>query len=477
MSEAEAELRRSFPIITVAVTSLGFALVQLDGSILNIALSQIGISLETGINELQWTVDAYFVTFAVLLLSAGSLSDRWGARRAFVAGFLVFSAASLACGVAPNAAALIAARAVQGAGAALLVPCSLALLNGACGNDAGKRARAVGLWTAAGGVGIAAGPILGGLLIGILGWRSIFFINLPIGMAGIWLTLRFLDQPVPARKRRGLDLAGQTLIALAVLGFVGAIIEAGPSGWHSPLVLSGIILAIATGGAFIIVERTASHPAVPIDLFRNMNIGTTMLVGFAVNSVMFGVTFAFALYFQRVLLFSTVETGIAFLPFALMIIAANVVGGRSVARFGLRIPMFAGLVIAAAGCALLLGIDRNTTYLEILPGQLLIRLGIGLVVPAITTGTLAAVPSARSGVASGALNAVRQTGGAVGVALFGALMTTDIVWGVRIALVISGVLLLVMAIISLVGMRVPHTQDTEPGRRIAGRQSLPSSAR
>jgi DHA2 family methylenomycin A resistance protein-like MFS transporter len=193
MTETEAARRHSFPVMTVAVTSLGFALVQLDGSILNIALSQIGISLRTGINDLQWTVDAYFVAFAVLLLSAGSLSDRWGARRAFVSGFVVFSAASLACGVAPNMAALIAARAVQGVGAALLVPCSLALLSAACGSDAGARARAVGLWTAAGGVGIAAGPILGGLLIGFLGWRSIFFVNVPIGMAGIWLTLRFLD--------------------------------------------------------------------------------------------------------------------------------------------------------------------------------------------------------------------------------------------------------------------------------------------
>src|SRR5580692_3143256 len=208
MTETEAARRHSFPVMTVAVTSLGFALVQLDGSILNIALSQIGISLRTGINDLQWTVDAYFVAFAVLLLSAGSLSDRWGARRAFVSGFVVFSAASLACGVAPNMAALIAARAVQGVGAALLVPCSLALLSAACGSDAGARARAVGLWTAAGGVGIAAGPILGGLLIGFLGWRSIFFVNLPVGVAGIWLTLRFLDQPAPAQKKRGLDLTG-----------------------------------------------------------------------------------------------------------------------------------------------------------------------------------------------------------------------------------------------------------------------------
>ena len=200
-------LRPNVPM-TLAATSLGFAVVQLDGSILNVALSQIGISLGTDINDLQWTVDAYFVAFAVLLLSAGSLSDRWGARRAFVSGFIVFSLASLASGLAPNVAVLIAARTVQGAGAALLVPCSLALLNGVCRDDAGLRARAVGLWTAAGGVGIAAGPILGGLLIAFFGWRSIFLINLPIGVVGIWLTLRFLNQPVSARAR-SLDLTGR----------------------------------------------------------------------------------------------------------------------------------------------------------------------------------------------------------------------------------------------------------------------------
>src|ERR1700691_776731 len=266
MTGTEAGLYRSLPITTVAVTSLGFLLVQMDGSVLNVALSEIGNALRTGINDLQWTVDAYFVAFAVLLLSAGSLSDRWGARRAFVTGFAVFSAASLACGLAPNAPALIAAPAVQGVGAALLVPCSLALLNGACGSDAGIRARAVGLWTAAGGLGIAMGPILGGLLIGLLGWRSIFFVNLPIGAAGIWLAIRFLDQPAPAQRKHGFDLTGQTLIALAILGVVGAIIEAGPSGWHSPLVLSGLVFAIAAGAGFIVVERKASDPAVPIDL-------------------------------------------------------------------------------------------------------------------------------------------------------------------------------------------------------------------
>jgi DHA2 family methylenomycin A resistance protein-like MFS transporter len=179
-----------------------------------------------------------------------------------------------------------------------------------------------------------------------------------------------------------------------------------------------------------------------------------MIVGFTVNLVIYGMTFAFALYFQRVLSFSVAQTGIAFLPFALMVTAANVVGGRCVARYGLRVAIIAGLVIAAAGCGLQLGIGRHTPYLAILPGQLIIRLGIGLVVPAITTGVLSAVASARSGVASGALNAVRQTGGAVGVALYGALMSTDMVRGLQIALALSGLFLLAAAIVSFANIQM-----------------------
>jgi DHA2 family methylenomycin A resistance protein-like MFS transporter len=189
------------------------------------------------------------------------------------------------------------------------------------------------------------------LLVGAFGWRSIFFVNLPLGLAGIWLTLRFLDQHEPPQRRRSLDLAGQALAALTLLGFVGAIIEAGSLGWHTRLVLSGAILAVIAGVAFIVVEAKAADPALPRELFQSTILRTAVLIGFSVNLVIFGISLAFALYFQRVLSFTTVETGLAFLPFALMITAANVVGGRFVARCGLRIPIVMGLVIAAGAAS------------------------------------------------------------------------------------------------------------------------------
>jgi MFS transporter, DHA2 family, methylenomycin A resistance protein len=264
---------------------------------------------------------------------------------------------------------------------------------------------------------------LGGLLVGFIGWRRIFLVNLPIGLIGIWLTLRFIHQTTNrSQLRQGSDLAGQTLAIFALIGLVGAIIEAGSLGWQAPLVLSGVILAILAGAGFIIVEAKTRTPAVPLELFRHPGFSAATIVGFAVNLTVYGSIFAFALYFQHVLFFSPVETGLAFLPFALAMTVANFIGGRIAASFGVRLPIIGGLLVAAAGCAFLSDIDRQTTYAAMLPGQLLIRGGIGLAVPPMTAAVLSTVDHTRSGIASGLLNAVRQTGGAVGVALFGALM-------------------------------------------------------
>ncbi|MFI4980691.1 MAG: MFS transporter, partial [Nevskiales bacterium] len=235
----------------VTATSFSFVVVQLDVTIVNVALPRIGEELHSGVDTLQWIVDAYTLAFAVLLLSAGVLGDRFGSRRAYQLGFLVFALASAACGLAPDAATLIAARAVQGLGAALLVPNSLALLNHATAHESGLRARAVGLWTASGAISIAAGPVVGSLLMASLGWRSIFLVNLPLCALGMWLTQRYV-QPAPASpSKRGLDPLGQVLVILALTGLTAAVIEYRSRGLGHPLVWGGLLTALLTGAGFV----------------------------------------------------------------------------------------------------------------------------------------------------------------------------------------------------------------------------------
>src|SRR5260370_19012578 len=210
------------------------------------------------------------------------------------------------------------------------------------------------MWSARGAVGSAAGPVLGCLLVGFVGWRSIFLINLPIGLIGIWLTLRFIDQTTNrSQLRRGPDLGGQTLAIFALVGLVGAIIEAGSLGWRAPLVLFGVVLAVLPVTGLIIVEAKSGTSAVPLELFRNSGFSAATIVGFAVNLTVYGSIFAFALYFQHVMLFSPVETGLAFLPFALAMTMANFIGGRITARFWVLRPLFLGLFVVADRCVLL----------------------------------------------------------------------------------------------------------------------------
>jgi MFS transporter, DHA2 family, methylenomycin A resistance protein len=439
--------------VITAATSLGFAVVQLDGSILNVALPSIGASLGASLDSLQWTVDAYLLVFAALLLSAGSLGDRIGAKRAFIAGFAIFAAASCACGLATMPATLIAYRAVQGIGGALLVPCSLALINHACADDAASRARAIGIWTAAGGAALAAGPVISGLLLAYLGWRSIFFANLPIAALGIWLAARFAVETDRPATPRGIDPAGQILAVVLLFGLVWAVIEAGSLGWTAPRVLAGLSVAAIAGIALLLVEHRVKDPAIPLAFFKDTIFSVATLGGFLVSLTVYGLVFALGLYFQTVLLYTPAETGWAFVPFAIGITASNLAGGWLSAKAGARLPTVGGLALAAAGFALLCGIGADTTYVSMLPAQLLVRFGIGLAVPPMTAALLSTVPRARSGSASGLLNAIRQAGAAIGVALFGALIRGNMVEGLRIGVVISAVLLAIAAAAAVCGLR------------------------
>jgi MFS transporter, DHA2 family, methylenomycin A resistance protein len=452
MTTATIEAPRKLPMV-IAATSLGFVMVRVDGSIVNVALAQVGADLAVEIAGLQWVVDAYTLAFASLLLSAGALGDRIGARRVFVAGFAIFTTASLGCALSVSAAALIASRAAQGIGAALMVPCSLALLNHACGDDEAARARSVALWAAAGGVGVTAGPALGGLLVATFGWQSVFLINLPIGIIGIWLTLAFAEQVDPAPSGRGLDLGGQILAVLALVSLIGAVIESGSLGFRAPLVETGIALSVVAAIGFVLVETRSSAPMVPLPLFRNSTFSAATAIGFIVSLTIFGLVFLLSLYFQRVLRYSPSQTGLAFVPFGVMTIATNIVGGWVAARMGVRPVIVVGLLVAAAGYGLLRGIDETASYVSMLPGQLMIRVGVALTAPSLMTALLACVERSRSGMASGILNMFREAGSAFGVALFGVLIADGTVVGIQAAILLSGLLLVLASGIAFVGIR------------------------
>jgi len=439
--------------LVIATTSLGFLVVQLDVSIVNVALVRIGHTLGGGMASLQWVVDAYTLAFAAFLLSAGALGDRLGARRVFVLGLGVFGAASLACALAPGLTSLIVARAVQGLGAALLMPCSLALLNHAAGDDAAARARALGLWTAAGGVALAAGPLVGGVLIDRFGWPSIFYINVPVCLLGVLLAWRSVEETPRHRDREGFDLAGQGCAVAMLLGLTSAAIETGTRGWDAPRVWLLLGVGAFAALAVLAIESRSRAPMLPLGLFRRRAFSVATAVGLVVNFALYGLIFVLSLYFQRVRGYSPSATGLAFLPFMATVTVANVAGSRLVARAGPRWPMVAGLLLGAAGFVLLVYMDATIGYVALIAPLLLIPAGIGVAVPAMTTTVLSSAPRNRSALAAGVLNTVRQAAGAIGVAIFGALGSTDMLTGMRMAFGLCAALLIAVGVLSAWGVR------------------------
>jgi DHA2 family methylenomycin A resistance protein-like MFS transporter len=443
-------------LITVAA-SFGFFVTQLDVTIVNVALDAIGQAFAAPTAQLQWVVDAYILALAAMLLSAGAIADRVGPRRAFVAGLLLFGLASAACGCAPGPVSLILARVAQGAAGALLIPPSLALIahaapNDGKGGDDRKRASAVGWWTAAGGVSIAAGPVLGGLLVETLGWRWVFFVNLPVCVLGAILTL-VVAPPTPAKPKVPFDIPGQVLAVAAVTLLVGGLIEGSHRSW-SPETLIALVAGLLFAVAFVLFERRAQHPAMPLAAFRKRPAWTAVVVGSALNFTYYGMIFVLGLYMLRILHWAPGKAGIAFLPLTATFIVSNLLSGGLVARFGARTVTTTGVLIAAFGYALTARLGADSGMLEMLPGFALIPGGMGLAIPAVTSGLLASVDRHDAGAASGTLNACRQVGGAAGVAICGALASVEIVSGLRISGLLAALLLVAAAVLAARGMAV-----------------------
>jgi DHA2 family methylenomycin A resistance protein-like MFS transporter len=427
--------------LALTAALLGFFMISLDATAVNVALTPIGRSLHGATSGLQWVVDGYTVPFAALLISAGTLSDWLGARRVFGWGLVVFTAASAWCGLSPALSVLVAARVVQGGAAAVMLPSSLALVRQAFADPA-ARARAVAVWSSGGAAAIAAGPVLGGILTSAAGWRSVFFLNLPVGAAVVALLAAR-----PARSPRlpaPLDPLGQATAVLGLAALTFAVISGGAHGFRAPSVLAALVVAVLAGACFFVVESRVARPMVPLALFRSRAVVASLLTGFSINAAFYGVAFVLSLYFQRELGLSAVTAGLMFLPMTGLLTVANLGSARVAARWGHHVPVRVGLSVGTLGMLLL-------AFLPVfLPGQIWLEIalvpagaGLGFALPSLTFLLLDSLPAAQAGLAGGLFNAARQTGGALAVAVFGALVAGSFVTGMRVSLLISAVLLLV----------------------------------
>ena len=429
--------------LVVRAPSMAFVVGQLDVTIVNVALPAMARALDAGVAGLQWVVDAYAVAFAAFMLSAGALGDRFGARHAYQWGMAIFALASVGCALARTAGWLDAARALQGLGAAVMLPNSLALLNHALAHDAKARARGVGWWTAAGAIAIALGPVLGGLLVASVGWPAIFWVNAPLCAVGLWLVRRLRETPT-GRDRPPLDVAGQLLATLLLAALIATLIESRALGLVDPRVVAGGVATIALALALAAVERRAAAPVIASDLFALRDFRNAVLFGMAVNATYYGAIFVIALFLQGARRYTPMQAGFAFLPLTAGFFLSNVASGRVIGRLGTRKPMIAGALVDLAGFGVLAWASTTDSLAALLAGFLLIPCGMGLAVPAMTTTVLSTVDSGRSSLAAAILNTARQAAGAIGVAAFGALAhggADQVGSGLRIACVVSMILL------------------------------------
>jgi DHA2 family methylenomycin A resistance protein-like MFS transporter len=472
---AEAPARPSLALPPLIALSLGYFLVMLDVTVVNVAVPAIHESLHVGPSGMQWIIDGYSTFFAGLLLLGGGLGDRLGHRRLFLSGLTVFAAASAGCALAPSAGALIAARLAQGAGAALLVPASFALLQAAY-PDRAQRARAVGIWGLVSAVAFGAGPAVGGLLVSGLDWRSVFWVNLPVAAVAALLTLRHVPAPGRAPRTGRMDPAGQLLGVLGLLGVAGALNEAGTEGWTSAKVLTLCTVGVLALAAFVVVELRlekgasepgARRPLLPPALFREARLTATIMIGLLLSLGYYGLLFVATLYFQQERGLSALSTGFALLPSVCMGFLAAPLSSRLTARTGPYVPMAGALLLGAFGFLGWLAAGPGTPYPVLLFALMATGLATPVTVVAATVAVMEAAPAHQAGVASAAFNVSRQVGSAIGVALFGTLIgaTGSLVTGLHVSALIATTAFLLGSVLAAVtarravaprGWRPPH---------------------
>jgi EmrB/QacA subfamily drug resistance transporter len=411
-------------VFVLLICSSSLFITYLDSTILNVALPTLQADLHASLAGLQWVADAYLLVVAALLMLTGSTADRLGRKRLFLIGLAGFGVGSLLCSVAPNTGSLIALRMLQGVGGSMLTPISLSIVRNTF-TDHKERVRALGVWSGIFGVATACGPVVGGILVTEVGWRSVFWVNVPICAAMIVAAVRYVPESRAPHPRR-VDVPGQLLMIAFLGSLTYAVIQGPVSGWTAPLILGLFGVALVSLALFTVVERHRAEPLLELRFFRSQPFTGASVIAVLAFTVLGGFLFVITLYLQEVRGDSPLRAGLSLLPATIVMAAAAPVSGQLTGRHGPRVPLVASGLLTAAGMALLLDLSPGTSYLSIAVALAILGAGLGLVNPPITNTGVSGMPPAQAGVASAVISATRQIGSVVGVAVMGDLVTTGV---------------------------------------------------
>jgi EmrB/QacA subfamily drug resistance transporter len=407
---------------TLAAVAFGLFMIMLDNTIVNVALPSIQRSLHMSLSSLEWIVTAYALTFAALLITGGKLGDLYGRKRMFIAGLVVFTLASLACGLAPNAGFLIGARAVQGIGAALMNPATLSIITATFPPK--ERGQAIGIWAGVSALALAIGPLIGGLIVDNINWHWIFYVNIPVGVVGVLVSRWVIAESRDTSHEQSIDLPGLVTSGGALLALSYALIEGNKHGWGSPGIIGLFVGSAVLLAVFIWLELRQRLPMLDLGLFKIGSFAGANIVAMLVSLGMFGVFFFISLYVQNVLGYSPTKAGAIFLPMTILIILIAPIAGKLSDRVGSRWLMGAGMAILGVSLLLYQRIGLHTGFWSLLPQLVLGGIGMALTMSPMTSAAMGSVPTDKAGVGSGVLNSFRQVGGSLGIALMGAILLT-----------------------------------------------------
>ena len=449
---------------TLAAVAFGLFMIMLDNTVVNVALPAIERDLHISISELEWVVTSYALTFAALLITGGKLGDLYGRRRLFTIGLAVFTLSSLACGFAPSASFLIGARAVQGVGAALMNPATLSIITATF--PPRQRGQAIGIWAGVSALALAIGPLVGGLIVDNINWNWIFFVNVPVGAAGIVASRIFITESRDTSREQSIDLPGLLTSGAGLFALSYGLIEGNQKGWTSPEILGFFVAAAVLLVGFVLLERHQRLPMLDLSLFRIGAFTGANVVAMLVSLGMFGVFFFVSLYVQNILGYSPTKAGAIFLPMTMLIIVVAPIAGKLSDRVGSRWLMGGGMALLGSSLLLYERVTVHSDFWTLLPPMIVGGMGMAMTMSPMTSAAMGAVPVDKAGVGSGVLNSFRQVGGSLGIALMGAIVASylhhplhsplaaeDYVSGLHAGFRVGAVITFVAAIVAVVTVR------------------------